>query len=395
MPEKFPFAKRTDWPLSANEISQSLDRFIAAKVDVINLTESNPTRCKFSYPQKAILGSLNKKENLAYQPSACGMMATREAISRYYKDKGYQVSPERIVLTSSTSEGYSFVFRLLANFKESVFFPCPSYPLFSFLVDINDVVMKYYQLVYDGAWRVDFDSLVEMIDHKTKAIVTVNPNNPTGSFIKKDELSRFNEIALKHNLALVSDEVFADFDLMEDDTRVSLVNNDQALTFVLGGVSKTLALPQMKLSWIIVSGPEEKAKEALARLEVIADTFLSVSTPVQNALDTWFKQRKRIQEQIRSRLKENLKTLHDVFRKKEICEVLRTEGGWYAVLRVTDLFSEEELVLKLLKEDHVFVHPGYFFEFSEGSFLVLSLLPEKKRFKEGAERIFRRLEALS
>ncbi|MBI5415716.1 MAG: pyridoxal phosphate-dependent aminotransferase, partial [Candidatus Omnitrophica bacterium] len=275
------FSHRTNWPLSSNRIAKVLDQLKKANISFIDLTESNPTRCGFGYPSGRILRPLASDKNLRYEPQPQGSLEAREAVSRYYREQGHEVAVERIFLTASTSEAYSCLFRLLVDAGQEVLFPRPSYPLFQFLGDLNDVALNYYPLAYTDHWHIDFAQMEGCIQPATKAVVLVNPNNPTGSFIKKDELSALNRICRAKNIPVISDEVFADFAFPGSKDAVSLVNNDAVLTFVLGGLSKTLALPQMKLSWIIVSGPEELAQEACQRLEVIADTYLSVNTPVQ------------------------------------------------------------------------------------------------------------------
>ena len=395
MTKGFVFSDRTSWPLDGNDISQMLDRLLKAGCDVINLTESNPTLCGLTVPQELLLKPLHKKENLLYHPSPKGLEDARKTIASYYCEKGVDISPEQIVLTSSTSEAYSYLFRLVANYGDHVLFPTPSYPLFTFLTDLNDIKMNYYELIYDDFWRIDFESLEEAIDRKTKAIVVVNPNNPTGSFIKREEMDRLNAYCQENRLAIISDEVFGDFPVVEREDAASFLNNAKTLSFVLGGISKTLGLPQMKLSWIIVSGPQGEVDASLDRLEVIADTYLSMTTPTQNALGDWFSHRKEIQDAIRARLKENFGFLDRSLENSGVGELLTLEGGWYGIVKVIPSFSEEEFVLNLLKNDHTFVHPGYFFDFKTEGFLVVSLLTESKRFQEGVSRLVKRLKALA
>ena len=385
------FSRRTNWPLSSNRITRTLERLKKANVPIIDLTESNPTRCGFAYPSREILRPLASNKNLRYEPQPQGSLEAREAVTRYYKKQGCEVALERIFLTASTSEAYSYLFRLLVDVGEEVLFPRPSYPLFQFLGDLNDVTLCHYPLEYSQCWRIDLKSLEEAAGPKTKAAVLVNPNNPTGSFIKKDELSGLNRICQAKNVPIISDEVFMDFAFPGGKDAVSLVNNDAVLTFALGGLSKTLLLPQMKLSWIIVSGPEKLAQEACQRLEMIADTYLSVNTPVQNAVPEWLSCRKQFQGPIKKRTLDNLRFLESTVKATK-CRLLKPEGGWYAVIRIpSPRVSEEDLVLQLLEKEHVFVHPGYFFDFEEEGFLVASLLPAADVFQEGLKRIFRRI----
>ena len=383
------FSHRTNWPLSSNRITGTLEQLKKANVPIIDLTESNPTRCGFAYPSQEILRPFVSDKNLRYEPQPQGSLEAREAICRYYQEQGDEVALERIFLTASTSEAYSYLFRLLVDAGEEVLFPRPSYPLFQFLGDLNDVVLNYYPLVYTDHWHIDFFRLEGSVQPGTKAVVLVNPNNPTGSFIKKDELSALDRICRAKNIPIISDEVFADFGFPGVKDTVSLVNNDAVMTFVLGGLPKTLALPQMKLSWIIVSGPAELAREACQRLEMIADTYLSVNTPVQNAVAGWLSRKEEFQAPVKQRTLDNLRFLEEAVKTTK-CQLCKPAGGWYAVIRIPPTkISEEDLILELLEKDRVFVHPGYFFDFEEEGFLVVSLLPPADDFREGIKRVFR------
>lgn len=391
MTKRSLFAKRTDWPLAPNRLSAAVGRLREERVPILDLTESNPTRCGFSYPDCDILKPLAGQENLGYAPAPRGDLNAREVVGRYYQEKGLAVSPEQIFLTASTSEAYSYLFRLLADPGGRILFPRPSYPLFAFLGDLNDVRMDTYPLVYGGKWGIDLQEIRRVFGVDTKALVLVNPNNPTGSFVRRRELEELNALCLERRAAIICDEVFADFVLDGEGDYVSLAGNDRVLTFVLGGISKTLGLPQMKLSWIVINGPAELAEEAGARLEVIADTYLSVNTPAQNALPAWLSLRGAIQGEINARIRENYVFLKEKARGAAGCELLAAEGGWYAVLRIPDRHSEEEWALTFLNKDHVFVHPGYFFDFDAGTFVVASLLPLEHVFREGIQRILTRV----
>lgn len=393
MNEPFLFARRTNWPLESNKLTIALECLRREQAPVLDLTESNPTRCGLSYSLEAVLQPLTDEDNISYQPIPAGGLKAREAVSDYYREKGATVPPGRVFLTASTSEAYSYLFRLLANPSDHVLFPRPSYPLFSFLGNLNDVRMGTYPLVYDGQWAIDLDDTRHLFCDDTRAFVLVSPNNPTGSFVRQEELEELNALCRQHNTALICDEVFADFAFERDRDRVSLVGNDQVLTFVLGGISKTLGMPQMKLSWIIINGPEDLVKKARSRLEVIADTYLSVNTPVQNALPVWLSRRKEIQEGIHARIRENYSFFKEQAREAAGCELLRTEGGWYAVLKIPDTYSEEEWVLAFLNRDHVFVHPGYFFDFDREAFIIVSLLPSGPVFRDGIKRIIGRVSS--
>ncbi len=391
MTEPFLFSRRTDWPLTANKLTSVLECLRDKNTPILDLTESNPTCCGFSYPGNSIVQPLAREENLTYTPTPQGNSKTREAISAYYKERGFDVPYDRIFLTASTSEAYSYLFRLLANPSDQVLFPRPSYPLFSFLGDLSDCIMDTYPLRYDGKWRIDLNAVSTILRHDTKAFVLVSPNNPTGSLIQKNELKELNTLCRQQNTALICDEVFSDFVFDQSTDYISLVHNTQVLTFVLGGISKTLGLPQMKLSWIIINGPQDLVKRASSRLEVIADTYLSVNTPVQNALSVWLPHRKKIQSEINGRIKENYSTLKKLSENTDTCELLTIEGGWYAVLKIPETYSEEEWALSFLNKDHVFVHPGYFFDFDTEGFVVISLLPPGQIFRDGIKRIIERV----
>jgi hypothetical protein len=316
----------------------------------------------------------------------------RQAVARYYARQKLPLPASDIILTASTSEAYSFLMRLLVNPGEKVLVPRPSYPLFQFLLEINDVDFDYYPLSYDGQkWHLDYEALERLVDSKTKAIILVNPNNPTGSYISRAELNFLNEFCCKHQMAIISDEVFFEYALSKGDF-TSCAGNPSALTFVLGGLSKTLGLPQMKCAWILASGPQAVLQESLSRLEIIADTYLSVNTPVQNALAAWLEYAPNLQGQIISRAQENgqwLKTYLD--RHMPSVSLLSLQGGWYATLRIPAVKSEEEWVLEFIREDHVSVYPGYFFDFDREAYIILSLLPPAPIFQEAVTRIMRRM----
>ena len=387
------FAKRTNWSLETNQLTESLKSLRAQQKTILNLTESNPTACEFSYPVEDIISSMGCRENMTYHPDSQGSQSAREAVCQYYAQKGLKVLPQQVFLTASTSEAYSYLFRLLVNPGEQVIFPRPSYPLFSFLGELNDAVMDTYPLVYEDQWKVDFNRMPPL-DGNTKVFVVVNPNNPTGSFLTLEERAKINALCLNHSMALVCDEVFSDFAFNASVEQKSFVENSDVLTFVLGGLSKSLGLPQMKLSWIVINGPQDLVAQASNRLEVIADTYLSVSTPAQNALQGWFSLREVIQREVRLRLKSNLGYLEDQLQGCRQCQVLTVQGGWSAILKILNMDDEELWVLNLLKEELVLVHPGYFFDFDEQGYVVLSLLPPKPIFQEGVRRILSRIESI-
>ncbi|MBI3949205.1 MAG: pyridoxal phosphate-dependent aminotransferase [Acidobacteria bacterium] len=385
------YASRTQWKLTPNRLSERLQARRRTGLPILDLTESNPTQCAFQYPADDILTALTVPENLIYEPSPKGLREAREAVVAYYAEKGVMIDPEQILLTASTSEAYSFLFRLLANPGDRMLVPRPSYPLFDFLATFNDIELDPYPLTHNAGWRVDFAALRELIAPRTKALLVVNPNNPTGSFLQRAELAEMIELCRAHDLAFISDEVFADYPFGPNpDCVISLAGTSDMLTFALGGISKLLGLPQMKLAWICASGPADLLNDALARLEVIADTYLSVNTPVQRALPQWLALRDNLTQHILSRVRKNRQYLIDRTQPPHACECLAAEGGWYAVVRVPRTQSEEELVLDLLDQDGVLVHPGYFFDFDAEGYLVVSLLPPPEVFQEGIERVLMR-----
>jgi aspartate/methionine/tyrosine aminotransferase len=372
-------------------------------VPLFDLTESNPTRAGFDFPADEIRTALAQAGTMLYEPQAKGLLSARKAVAAYYAERGFSVDPEHVHLTASTSEAYSYLFKLLADHGDNVLVPQPSYPLFDFLAALEGIELRPYELAYvqlskrEGAenggagWRIDFDSIERAITATTRAIILVNPNNPTGSFIKHDEVTKLNEICARHYLALVVDEVFGDYAFGEDASRAaSLIENVTALTFVMSGFSKILALPQMKLGWVVTGGPATLRKEAVERLDLIADTFLSVGAPVQHAAPHWFRLRGGLQRQILDRVKSNHDWLAENVENTP-CRLLAVEGGWYAVLEIPRHHSEEEWVLRLLAEDDVLVHPGYFFDFPREAFLVLSLLPAAEQFRAAGERVLARV----
>ena len=313
------------------------------------------------------------------------MESAREAVAGYYAERGVEVPASRILLTASTSEAYSYLFKLLADPGDEVLVPRPSYPLFEFLAGLESVVVKQYPLRYDGVWHVDFEELERAASARTRAVVVVNPNNPTGSFLKREELARLEEFAAARGIAILSDEVFADYGFDPDAERVrTLTGNRRALTFSMSGLSKIAGLPQMKLGWIVVSGPGHES--ALEKLEWIADTFLSVGSPVQAGLPRLLRTAEGIRGQIAARTSRNLTGLREKTRGS-IANVLGVEGGWYAILQVPRTQSEEQWTLGLLRDRDVLVQPGFFYDFEVEAFLVVSLLTEPSVFDEGVGRM--------
>ena len=382
------FSERTNWKLAQNRFTQALERVRGTGARVLDLSLSNPTRAGLHYESSTILDALHSESALDYDPQSKGLLQARKAVAAYYKQEhGQDVDPERIVLTTSTSEGYSFVFRLLCNAGDELLVPKPSYPLFEFLADLQDVKLVPYPLIYDHGWQMDFPSLEKAVTPRTRGVVLVHPNNPTGSYVHAGEVAPLNEFCRAHHLALIVDEVFLDYRL-DDHPQPSFTSNRDALTFTLSGLSKIAALPQMKVAWIMTSGPEQAVSEAMGRLDVIADTYLSMNAPVQWAIPSLFEQRKDIQRQLLARVKENLRELDRQLAGQKSCQRLYVEGGWYAVLRVPVTRSDEELAIALLEEKSVLVHPGHFYDFPCDGYLVLSLITPKEEFAEGSFRLF-------
>jgi aspartate/methionine/tyrosine aminotransferase len=472
------FSERTNWRLGLNRFTQAVDEVRASGRQILDLTVSNPTRAGLDYDSAAILSALSSARGLDYDPQAKGLLSAREAVAGYYRNRGgkgdraidvsanNRVDAERIVLTTSTSEGYSFVFRLLCNAGDELLVPKPSYPLFEFLADLEDVNLVPYPLIYDHGWQMDFPSLEQAVTERTRGVVVVHPNNPTGSFVSAGERELLNTFCRRRGLAVIADEVFldyaleatgakqsaAEFDsaaasaakaltektdsiaaleaqrqpkaslsadckapeqgehnrgagsaappkmdagsaagLAYSEPRVaqpsSFAENAEVLTFTLSGLSKISALPQMKVAWVVTSGPPELADAAMGRLEVIADTYLSMNAPIQWAVPALLEQRKNIQRQLLDRGSANLAELDRQLAVQKTCSRLRAEGGWYAVLRVPVTRSDEELAIELVKNESVVIHPGHFYDFPRDGYLVLSLITPEEEFSAGIGRV--------
>jgi alanine-synthesizing transaminase len=385
------FSTRTRWDLAPNRLASLVAAKRAAGARLLDLTESNPTRAGIAYPAD-LLDPLAHEDARRYEPMPFGRLAAREAAAADFGRRGYAVAPERICLTASTSEAYAFLFKLLADPGDDVLVPRPGYPLFDFLAALESVAVRSYDLRHDGAWHLDVAALEAEVGPRTRAIVTVNPNNPTGAFLRAPELGALQDLCARRSLALVSDEVFADFAFGPGRGRVGSVAEDgPCLAFAMGGLSKSCGLPQLKLAWTAVSGPKALREEALARLEVVADTYLSVSTPVQVAAPALLARREQLQRPIAERTRANL----DHVRARvagTAATLLEPEGGWSAVLRVPATVTEEERVVRLLEADDVLVHPGYFFDFPGEAYLVLSLLTAEADLAEGLGRLLDDLE---
>jgi alanine-synthesizing transaminase len=385
------FSSRTAWDLAPNRYTEALEAHKRAGRELFDLTSSNPTTIGLAYREEELLRSFVHREALTYQPAARGLPSARETVAAYYAEKGSRLSADDFVLTTSTSEAYSFVFGLLCDPGDSILVPVPSYPLFDFLADLNDVKLVPYELVYDHGWQIELESLrtaarvSQAEGGRCRAVLVVHPNNPTGSYIKPFELNELNRICATYDLAIIADEVFLDFSLVEKPP-LSFTANTDALTFSLSGVSKISALPQMKVAWLVTTGPDKLKKEALARLEVIADTYLSMSAPSQLALSRMLAERHTVQPQLMQRIRTNLTALDEQLATQDLCHRLDVEGGWYAVLRVPILGPDEELVISLLRETGVLLQPGHFFNFPADGYLVASLITPADQFAQGVRK---------
>jgi len=404
------FASRTNWRLDRNHFTQALETHRCSGKELFDLTVSNPTECGLVYPEKEILQALGNPRMMKYTPESKGLREAREAVSGYYRQhSGFgagtrEVDPDNVLLTSGTSEGYSHIFRLLCEPGDEVLVPAPSYPLVEFLADLADIRLISYPLFYDHGWQIDFDSLRSALTDRSRAVLVVHPNNPTGSFVKSREAAELAQLCTSRGMAIVADEVFLDYAGQSVDADSVAANHgagdfaarhdartfakqDGALTFTLSGLSKISLLPQMKLAWIVASGPPALLQPAVERLEVIADTYLSPGAAVQLALPSLLSFRAGLQNQLQQRISANLATLDAVLRESKSVTRLIRESGWYAVLRVPVTGSDEDLAVNLLERSSVLVHPGHFFNFSRDGFLVISLITPEDQFQEGSQRL--------
>jgi alanine-synthesizing transaminase len=383
--KKLPkFSQRTEWKLAPNRLTQELERVRVSNSKLLDLTVSNPTRAGLLYDAETIVRALADPRSLDYDPQPKGIRAAREAVAKYYLEqhKIVDLDPESLVLTTSTSEGYSFVFRLLCDVGDEILVPKPSYPLFEFLSDLQDVRLVPYPLLYDHGWQIDVPSLYQAASPRTRGVVVVHPNNPTGSFVRESERAALNAFCREHDASIVADEVFLDYD-HDAAGRTSFVANDQALTFTLSGLSKISALPQMKIAWIALSGPDHLKLAAMPRLEVIADTYLSMNAPVQYATGVLLNQRESVQSLLLGRIRINCEELDRQLEQQKTCQRLDVEGGWYAVLRVPVTQTDEDMAIALLVNRGVYVHPGHFYDFPTDGFLVISLITPPEDFRRG------------
>jgi alanine-synthesizing transaminase len=374
------FSERTNWNTEESELARAHRLRLQAGLPIADLTASNPTRCGFAYPAP-LLDALTGPRGLDYAPQPKGLSVARQAVCEYYAAHGVTLDPDQIVLTTSTSEAYSFIFRLLCDPEDEILIPQPGYPLFDFLAALDDVRLKAAPLIYENGWQIDPAGIRRAIASHTRAIVVVHPNNPTGHFSKPWEAAELARLCREFRLSLIVDEVFLDYSFAAE-AQSFAVGLEGVPVYVVSGLSKIAGLPQMKAAWIAVTGPERE--QALARLEVIADTFLSMNAPVQWALPHWLAGRAAIQNQIRNRVAANLAVLDRKLAALPAVQRLTVEGGWYAILRVPALQPDEQTVLALL-ERGVWVHPGYFFGMAESGWLVLSLLAQEAEFSNGVD----------
>jgi alanine-synthesizing transaminase len=384
---KVSLSSRLPPELAPNRISQTLDRFRQEKVAIVDLTESNPTRVGLAYPE-SILHPLGDADSLRYDPHPFGLRTAREAIARDGERRGAVVSADNVVLTASTSESYSWLFKLLCDPADTVLVPVPSYPLFEHLTRLEAVQAVPYRLEYHGRWAIDMDS-IRAAPPSTRAIIVVTPNNPTGSCVSSQEFEEILTVCRERAWTVIADEVFADYTLEVEHPFSDLATRADVLSFTLGGASKTLGLPQVKLGWMVAGGPNNERRDALRALEHIADAFLSVSTPVQVAASSLLDAGAAVRRAIHERIRENLHHVRTIARRYPACDVPRVEGGWFASVRVPATRPEDTLVLDLLASERVLVHPGYFFDFPHEAFVVVSLLPEPDVFADAFERSLR------
>lgn len=383
------FSSRLPARVDANAISRAVADLRARHVSFIDLTESNPTAVSLPYPDK-ILSALADDGALVYDPQPFGLEPARAAIAADCARRGARVDPGAVVLAASTSESYSWLFKLLCQPGETVAAPRPSYPLFEHLTRLEGVGLASYDLEYHGRWEIDVESL-RQAPPTTRAVLVVSPNNPTGSYVTRRELEAVTALCAERGWTLVADEVFADYALDEQAPLTDLATRAGVLTFTLGGASKSLGLPQVKLGWIVAGGPQRQREQALEALALIADTYLSVGTPVQVAAPALLERGAAVRTAIQARVRANLDRARALVGRYPACELYRVEGGWTAPIRVPATRSEERIVLELLAEERVLVHPGYFFDFPHEAFIVVSLLVEPDRFSDALERTLARM----
>ena len=383
------YSERLPWIFSTNQFSRQIEEKRRAGVPLLDLTLSNPTEGLTDYPHEAIRLAYAAIDGFRYSPNPFGEEGARSALCEWYQRRGARIAPERLLLTASSSESYALLFKLFCNPGDEILAPAPSYPLFEYLAALESVRMVPYRLSYDGAWFIDFADLEQRISSRTRAIVVVHPNNPTGSFLKRWEQDRLIELAKQRELPIICDEVFLDYALEPDAARAgTFAECDSVLSFSLNGLSKSAGMPQMKLGWMVLNGPEAERERARERLEIVSDTYLSVNTPVQRALPELLRIGGDVQQAIAGRTKRNLSTLKELLAPSS-AHPLRTEGGWSAIVKLPNTIAEEAAVARLLEEQNVIVQPGYFFDMPFEPAVVVSLLTAADTFEEGVRRLAR------
>ncbi len=383
----YSYSRRLPWSLPSNALSKSIEEKRRRGVPLLDLTISNPTAVFGDYPHAAIARAYGCIHSFEYYPNPAGVKEARSAVAQFYESRKIAIPEHRVLLTASTSEAYALLFKLFCNPEDEILVPVPSYPLFEYLAALEAVRIVPYRLGYDGSWFIDFDDLQKGLSSRTRAIVVVNPNNPTGSFLKEREAERLLEAALRHRIPIVSDEVFMDYSFgSARDCKRTLIGEDSVLSFSLNGLSKTAGMPQVKLGWIAVNGPEEEAEMARARLELLLDTYLSVSAAAQYALPELLEIGTGIGEQILARAKRNFETANQLL-NCSAAQCLRTEGGWSTIIRLPNALGEDAWVSRLLDEQGIIVQPGYFFDMPSEAYVVVSLITPPEDFAEGIVKL--------
>jgi alanine-synthesizing transaminase len=387
------FSSRLSWNPSTNRITRHIEALKQSGVELVDLTETNPTAAGFDNDAAAVCSAISHPSILEYHPNPRGLIPARQAVVDYYRHHGKDVDIETVFLTASTSESYACLFKLLCDPGDTVLAPQPSYPLFDFLAGLEAIHLEAYRMRYlpDSGWQLDIEQIQSLTTPRTRAIILVNPNNPTGSYVRPHERDQLTRWCRDHDLALIVDEVFLDYGSAESPlASLSTAGNSGALTFTLSGISKILGLPQFKLGWIQVSGPPPLCVSACNNLEMISDTYLSASTPVQVALPDLMAQRDFFQKQVLSRIEANETYLSAACDRLTTGRRLQREGGWTAVIAMQNGISDEEMVCELLDLDHVLVHPGYFYDFEEDGCVVISLLTRPDQLMTGIDRLVSR-----
>lgn len=385
-------SERASWDLLPNTFTAACQRRRAAGLPIFDLSQANPTAVGLHYPQESILGALGSPGAMRYEPAPLGLAAARQHVADWYQARDLPVSPAQVMLTASSSEAYAYLLKLLCNPGDTILVPQPSYPLFDQLARLENVAILHYPLIDDDHWRIDVDALCAAVRADTRAVFVVSPNNPTGSCLHADERQAIEAVAKERGLAIVCDEVFAEYVWQPEADRVRCAAIDAAVpTFSLGGLSKSAGMPQMKLGWIIVGGPAKARQDSMARLEMIADTYLSVGAPVQHALPAMLAGAERVRSQISNRVRQNLQRLHDTCGAASMVTVPIVDAGWYAPLRVPAVVSAEAWAVRLVESDGVIVHPGCFFGFDREGILVAGLIAPPDEFAQGIQALEQRV----